>query len=104
MNVYDDKHISGIIVNKISDHQTIFTGNNRRSPLCMESKYMPLGTKDKLSLGKFSNIMNHLNQDTFSDPNENYDKSIEMEQYNNNLLFLGLNVTHMDFTGLNVIM
>ena len=77
MNVYDDKHISGIVVNKISDQQTIFTCNNSSSPLCKESK-----TKNKLSLGKFINIMNHLNQDTFSDPNENYDKFIEIEEYN----------------------
>ena len=81
MNVFDDKHISGIIVNKISDHQTIFTCNNKRSPLCKESKYMSIRTKDKLSLGKFINIMSYLNRDTFSDPNENYDKFIEIEQY-----------------------
>ena len=32
-NVYDDNHISGILINKISDHQLIFTCNNRVSPL-----------------------------------------------------------------------
>ena len=83
-NVYDDNHISGILINKISDHQPIFTCNNRVSPLCSESKYIQIETKDELSLGKFidelqqADIINHLSQDTSSDPNENYDKFIEI--------------------------
>ena len=28
-NVYDDNHVSGILINKISDHQPIFTCNNK---------------------------------------------------------------------------
>ena len=35
-NFYDDNHISGILINKILDHQPIFTCNNRVSPLCSE--------------------------------------------------------------------
>ena len=37
-NVYDDNQISGNLINKISDHQPIFTCKNRVSPLCNESK------------------------------------------------------------------
>ena len=48
-NVYDDNHISGILINKISDHQPIFICNNRVSPLCNESKYIQIETKDELS-------------------------------------------------------
>ena len=47
-NVYDDNHISGILINKISDHQPIFTCNNRvppPPPLCNESKYIQLKLK-----------------------------------------------------------
>ena len=83
-NVYDDNHISGVLINKISDHQPIFTCNNRVSPLCSESKYIKIETKDELSLGKFidelqqADIISHLSQDTSSDPNENYDKFIEI--------------------------
>ena len=83
-NVYDDNHISGILINKISDHQPIFTCNNRVSPLCSESKYIQIETKDELSLGKFidelqqADIISHLSQDTSTDPNENYDKLIEI--------------------------
>ena len=53
-------------------------------PLCSESKYIQIETKDELSLGKFidelqqADIINHLSQDTSSDPNENYDKFIEI--------------------------
>ena len=49
-NVYDDNHISGILINKISDHQPIFTCNNRVSPLCNGSKYIQIETKDELPL------------------------------------------------------
>ena len=28
-NVYDDNHVSGILINKILDHQPIFTCNNK---------------------------------------------------------------------------
>ena len=38
-NVYDDNHISGIFINKISDHQPIFACNNRVSP-CAASQSM----------------------------------------------------------------
>ena len=62
--------VSGILINKISDHQPIFTCNNRVSPLCNESKYIQIETKDELSLGKFidelqqADIIIHLSQDT----------------------------------------
>ena len=44
-NVYDDNHISGILINKISDYEPIFTCNNRVSPLRGESKYIQIETK-----------------------------------------------------------
>ena len=49
-----------------------------------ESKYIQIETKEELSLGKFidelqqADIINHLSQDHSSDPNENYDKFIEI--------------------------
>ena len=36
--VYDDNHVSGILINKVSDHQPIFTCNNKVTPVCKESK------------------------------------------------------------------
>ena len=81
-NVYDNNHISGILINKIWDHQPIHTCNN--IPLCNESKYTQIEAKDELSLGNYidelqqADIINHLSQDTSSDPNENYDKFIEI--------------------------
>ena len=81
-NVYDNNHISGILINKIWDHQPIHTCNN--ISLCNESKYTQIETKDELSLGNYidelqqADIINHLSQDTSSDPNENYDKFIEI--------------------------
>ena len=73
-----------MLFNNFSDHQPIFTCNNRVFPLCNESKYIQIETKDELSLGKFidelqqADIINHLSQDTSSDPNENYNKFIEI--------------------------
>ena len=64
--------MSGILINKISDHQPIFTCNNKATPLC------------KGSLSRFlddlqdADIINKLNQDTLSDPNKNYDTFIEI--------------------------
>ena len=52
-NVYDDKHVSGILINKKSDHQPIFTCNNKATPLCKESKYIQIETKDERSLSRF---------------------------------------------------
>ena len=52
-NVYDDNHVSGILINKISDHQPIFTCNNKATPLCKESKYIQFKTKDERSLSRF---------------------------------------------------
>ena len=52
-NVYDDKHVSGILINKISDHQPIFTCNNKATPLCKESKYIQIETKHERSLSRF---------------------------------------------------
>ena len=83
-NVYDDKHVSGILINKISDHQPIFTCNNKASPLCKESKYIQIETKDERSLSRFlddlqdADIINKLDQNTLSDPNKNYDTFIEI--------------------------
>ena len=83
-NVYDDKHVSGILINKISDHQPIFTWNNKATPLCKESKYIQIETKDKRSLSRFlddlqdADIINKLDQNTLSDPNKNYDTFIEI--------------------------
>ena len=48
-NVYDDIHISGILINKISDHQPICSCNNRVSPMYNESKYIQIKSKDELS-------------------------------------------------------
>ena len=83
-NVYDDKHVSGILINKISDHQPIFTCNNKATPLCKESKYIQIETKDERSLSRFlddlqdADIINKLDQNTLSDPNKNYDTFIEI--------------------------
>ena len=83
-NVYDDKHVSGILINKISDHQPIFTCNNKTTPLCKESKYIQIETKDERSLSRFlddlqdADIINKLDQNTLSDPNKNYDTFIKI--------------------------
>ena len=77
-------HVSGILINKISDHQPIFTCNNKATPLCKESKYIQIETKDERSLSRFlddlqdADIINNLNQNTLSDPNKNYDTFIEI--------------------------
>ena len=52
-NVYDDNHESGILIYKISDHQPIFTCNNKATPLCKESKNIQIETKDERSLSRF---------------------------------------------------
>ena len=44
-NVYDDKHVSGILINKISDHQPIFTCNNKATPLCNDRNIYKLKLK-----------------------------------------------------------
>ena len=50
----------------------------------IQFKYIQIETKDELSLGKFidelqqAEIINHLSQDIFSDPNKNYDEIIEI--------------------------
>ena len=44
-NVYDDNHISGILINKISDHQPIFTCNNRVSPCAASQSIFKLKLK-----------------------------------------------------------
>ena len=83
-NVYDDKHVLGILINKISDHQPIFTCNNKATPLCKESKYIQIETKDERSLNRFlddlqdADIINKLDQNTLSNPNKNYDTFIEI--------------------------
>ena len=76
--------MSGILINKISDHQPIFTCNNKATPLCKESKYIQIETKDERSLNRFlddlqdADIINKLDQNTLSDPNKNYDTFIEI--------------------------
>ena len=52
-NVYDDNHVSGILINKISDHQPIFTCNNKATSLCKESEYIHIETKHKRSFSRF---------------------------------------------------
>ena len=52
-NAYGGNHKSGILSNKILDHQLIFTCNNKVSLLCNESTYIQIETKDELCLGKF---------------------------------------------------
>ena len=52
-NVYDDNHVSGILINKISDHQPICTCNTKATPLCKVSKYLQIETKDERSLSRF---------------------------------------------------
>ena len=80
-NVYDDNHVSGILINKISDHQPVFTCNNKATPLCKEWKYIQ---NDERSLSRFlddlqdADIINKLDQNTLSDPNKNYDTFIEI--------------------------
>ena len=44
-NVYDDNYISGILINKISDHQPIFTCNNRVSPCATSQSIFKLKLK-----------------------------------------------------------
>ena len=74
----------GILINMISDHQPILTCNNKATPLCKESKYIQIETKDERCLSRFlddlqdANIINKLNQNTLSDPNKNYDTFMEI--------------------------
>ena len=74
-----DSSIFETIVARAIGLQLLLSDNtsNRVSPLCSESKYIQIETKDELSLGKFidelqqADIISHLSQDTSSDPNEN---------------------------------
>ena len=73
-NVYDNNHVSVILINKISDHQPIFTCNNKATPLCKESNYIQIETKDERYLSRFldhlqdADIIDKLDQNTLSDP------------------------------------
>ena len=78
VNVIDDRHISGIMINKISDHQPIFTCNNKLFEQVDMTQYIEIETKSENSQKRFIehlkniNIMNKLNMDINSDINDNY--------------------------------
>ena len=77
VNVIDDRHISGIMINKISDHQPIFTCNNKLFEQVDMTQYIEIETKSENSQKRFIehlkniNIMNKLNMDINSDINDN---------------------------------
>ena len=79
VNVIDDRHISGITINKISDHQPIFTCNNKLFEQVDMTQYIEIETKSENSQKRFIehlkniNIMNKLNMDINSDINDNYE-------------------------------
>ena len=79
VNVIDDRHISGIMINKISDHQPIFTCNNKLFEQVDMTQYIEIETKSENSQKRFIehlkniNIMNKLNMDINSDINDNYE-------------------------------
>ena len=79
VNVIDDRHISGIMINKISDHQPIFTCNNKLFEQVDMTQYIEIETKSENSQKHFIehlkniNIMNKLNMDINSDINDNYE-------------------------------
>ena len=78
-NAIDDRHISGIMINKISDHQPIFTCNNKLFEHVDMTQYIEIETKSENSQKRFIehlkniNIMNKLNMDINSDINDNYE-------------------------------
>ena len=79
VNVIDDRHISGIMINKISDNQPIFTCNNKLFEQVDMTQYIEIETKSENSQKRFIehlnniNIMNKLNMDINSDINDNYE-------------------------------
>ena len=79
VNVIDDRHISGIMINKIFDHQPIFTCNNKLFEQVDMTQYIEIETKSENSQKRFIehlkniNIMNKLNMDINSDINDNYE-------------------------------
>ena len=79
VNVIDDRHISCIMINKISDHQPIFTCNNKLFEQVDMTQYIEIETKSENSQKRFIehlkniNIMNKLNMDKNSDINDNYE-------------------------------
>ena len=78
-NVIDDSHISGIMINKISDHQPIFTCNNKLFVDMTQEQYIEIETKNENSQKRFIehlkniNIMNKLNMNINCDINDNYE-------------------------------
>ena len=70
---------SGIFVNHISDHQTIFTITSTKLKNGMEQQYVSIETKDDVSLNNFitevrnMNISEILNGNINANPTENYE-------------------------------
>ena len=82
-NVYDDKPVSGILINKISDHQPIVTCNNKAPHFANNRSIFKLKLNITI-LSRFlddlqdTDIINKLDRNTLSDPNKNYDTFIEI--------------------------
>ena len=74
------------MINKISDHQPIFTCNNKLFEQVDMTQYIEIETKSENSQKRFIehlkniNIMNKLNMDINSDINDNYEVSCKLLQ------------------------
>ena len=85
-NVIGDRHISGIMINKISNHQPIFTCNNKLFEQVDVTQYIEIETKSENSQKRFIehlnniNIMNKVNMDINSDSNANYEVFCKLQQ------------------------
>ena len=78
-NDIDIEHTSAILVNKISDHQMIYTYYPHNSYSDTSNKFINIDTNDPRSMNLFVqelndlNIYGQLNQNIWDDPQTNYE-------------------------------
>ena len=78
--------ISGIFINHISDHQSIFTTTSTKFSIEMQDLYVTIQTNDDASLNNFvtelrnMNITDSLNNNVNANPSKNYDTFIKLLQ------------------------
>ena len=90
VNVIDDRHFSGMMINKISDHQPIFTCYYKLFEQVDMTQYIEIETKSENSQKRFIehlkniNIMNKLNMDKNSNINDNYEVFCKLLQSTKN--------------------
>ena len=90
MNI-EEKEISGILLNLISDHQLLFTLIENVSYIDKVPNFLGIQNADPVSVDKFinelkeQNIYDHMHQPLDTNPNDNYEIFIRLFQLTINI-------------------